>query len=495
MLRSYTGALASLVLIPLFVAAPPWELLRGTSLTSIINGDFWWHLRTGIAILQRHSFPHDGWFSQSAAMPWMASSWLYDVAVALGYSVFDLRFVPLLAVTCKLALAIVTFVLAGELSGRFWTAVGFSAIVQVLLFKLQPIPVYCSVLAFALELILLLKFRSTGSGRPLYFLPLLFLFWANLDPYFVYGIVALLLFALTCAVEQGARREGIRWLPPHQGSPPRLAVVGVPTIASVLATCLTPYGWGAYSSFCAFATGTANQRLPDFQSLRFRSPQDYLLLLLVMSAFLALGLRRSRDPFQIGLLVLCTIAAFHAQRDLWLVAIASVAIIANAVSAVEGVARQESSAMPYARLLVPAGVSLVVLFAIFAVRVPDRQALLAKIGEAYPVGAADYIREQQLPAPLFNTFPWGGFLTWYLPEYPVAIDSRIDLYGPELNAQYVKAMNFEAHYSTFAPLNQAGTILLEKNSTMAKALATVPAFRTVYSDNVAVVLVREQVGP
>ena len=151
----------------------------------------------------------------------------------------------------------------------------------------------------------------------------------------MYGIVALLLFALTCAVEQGARREGIRWLPPHQGSPPRLAVVGVPTIASVLATCLTPYGWGAYSSFCS-PTGTANQRLPDFQSLRFRSPQDYLLLLLVMSAFLALGLRRLRDPFQIGLLVLCAIAAFHAQRDLWLVAIASVAIIANAVSAVEG---------------------------------------------------------------------------------------------------------------------------------------------------------------
>ena len=164
MLRSYTGALASLILIPLFVAAPPWELLRGTSLTSIINGDFWWHLRTGIAILQRHSFPHDGWFSQSAAMPWMASSWLYDVAVALGYSVFDLRFVPLLAVTCKLALAIVTFVLAGELSGRFWTAVGFSAMVQVLLFKLQPIPVYCSVLAFALELILLLKFGAPAAG-------------------------------------------------------------------------------------------------------------------------------------------------------------------------------------------------------------------------------------------------------------------------------------------------------------------------------------------
>ena len=70
------------------------------------------------------------------------------------------------------------------------------------------------------------------------------------------------------------------------------------------------------------------------------------------------------------------------------------------------------------------------------------------------MAAAEYIRAHQLPEPLFNSFPWGGFLTWYLPEYPVAIDGRTDLYGADFNIQYAKVMNAEAHYSTFPPLNQ-----------------------------------------
>ena len=118
-----------------------------------------------------------------------------------------------------------------------------------------------------------------------------------------------------------------------------------------------------------------------------------------------------------------------------------------------------------------------------------------KIGSAFPVRAADYIRQHQLPQPLFNTLPWGGFLTWYLPEYPVAIDGRTDLYGAAFNMQYAKLMNAEVHYSTFAPFNNARTILLEKNSLMGMALPKITGFTVVYSDDIAVVLVRQEHEP
>lgn len=477
-------------LIPLFVAAPLLELFRGSSLTSITNGDFWWHLQTGLTILQTRGFPHTGWFSQSAAMPWVASSWLDDVAVAIGFRLLDLKFLPLLSMLCKLGLAIVTFLLAGGLRGRFWTAIVLSAMVQYLLWGMQPLPVYCSVLAFGIELMLLFRSRHDGDQRTLLFLPVLFLFWANLDPHFVYGIVALLLFAVVSTAEQA----GVSWMQRENASP-AIEFVWAVTGVSVVTTFLTPYGWGVYASFWAQAAGAVNQRMPDFQSLRFRTPQDYVLLLLAMAAFLALGLRRSRDLFQIGLLALCLMASFHAQRDAWLTALAAVAVLANAVPDEKKKQPESNSRSTYTPLLFAAGLSLVVLLIAFAVGVPRREVVLARIGEAYPVGAANYIREHRLPAPLFNPYPWGGFLTWYLPEYPVAIDGRMDLYGPDFNAQYAKVMNFEAHYSTFPPLNDAGTILLEKNSNMAKALATVAAFKTAYSDDVAVVLVREQGQP
>jgi hypothetical protein len=481
-------------LVLLFAVAGFHESIRQHSLNSVTNGDFWWHLRTGLGILASHAVPRSGLYSQSASLPWMASSWLYDVLVAVGFKLLDPRFVAILAIVLKFALAVLTFVLAGGMRGRFWTAIVLSAVAQYILGGMPPLPVFFSVLAFAIELILLMDCRTTGDVRLLYWLPLLFLLWANLDVQFVVGVFVLLLFLAACAIEQWGTRSGIAWL--VRSPQPPLSALGVVTVASLVATVITPYGWNCYGVFFARATSAANSYFPDYQSLRFRSPQDYLLLLLAMSAFLALGIRRSRDLFLITLLVLGAMAAFHAQRDAWLVTLASVAIVGNAVPQTDLQAGREDKRVPPRQFLSAAGLALLLLAAATAIHLPHgRAAMLAEIGEGYPVAAADYIRQHQLPQPLFNSFPWGGFLTWYLPEYPVAIDGRTDLYGDDFNIQYAKVMNAEAHYSTFPPLARAGTILLEKKSLMGSALPHVAGFNQVYADDVAVVLVREPSQP
>ncbi len=482
-----------LAAVIVFASPALWEFLRGSALTSITAADFWWHLQTGIEILRTHTLPHTGWFSQSAAQPWIASSWLYDVRIAGWYQLLGLRFLPVVALIAKFFLAVLMFLLAGGLRGRFWAALALSAMAQYLLWQMPPLPVFCSVLALAIELTLLLEFRSRGSRWALFSLPVLFLAWANLDSHFVYGILGLLLFVAASPAEQRFNATASR--EPQRKKMPGFVLPAIGA-ASIVATCVTPYGWSSYGVFWASVSSAANSYFPDYLSLRFRSPQDYVLMLLAMAAFLSLGMRRSRDLFQIALLVLCTVAAFHAQRDGWLLTVAAVAVIPNPdPEEAANRERQAASYEPRATFLIAVGVSLVLLLAVVAARMPARDALLAKIGEHYPVAAADYIRANHLPTTLFNPYPWGGFLTWYLPEYPVAIDGRTDLYGPEFNIQYSKVMNFETHYSTFPPLNGAGTILLAKNSNMASALASVPGFKTTYSDNVAVVLLRDQSRP
>lgn len=479
-------------LIVLLASAGFHESIRQGSLNSISNGDFWWHLRTGLGILENHAVPRSAVYSQSASLPWMASSWLYDVLVALGFKLLDLRTPAILAIVFKFALALLTFLLVGGLRGRFWTAIALSASTQYILGAMPPLPLYCSVLAFAVELILLMGCRAPGNIRRLYWLTPLFLVWANVDVQFVLGIVLLLLFVAACAIEQWG--ASIDWL--ERSSSLSLSTLAALTAASLVATVITPCGWNLYGLFFARATSAANVYFPGFQSLRFRSPQDYLLLLLVMAAFLALGIRRSRDPFPIALLVLCTLAAFHAQRDAWLATLAAVAIIGNAVPQTDLQSGHHDARISASQALSAAALALVLLAIATAIHLPyGRQAVLAEIGEGYPVGAADYIRLHQLPQPLFNSFPWGGFLTWYLPEYPVAIDGRTDLYGDDFNIQYAKVMNADAHYSTFPPLAQAGTILLEKKSLMGMSLPNVAGFNQVYADDVAVVLVREQPQP
>jgi hypothetical protein len=211
--------------------------------------------------------------------------------------------------------------------------------------------------------------------------------------------------------------------------------------------------------------------------------------LLVMSAFLALGIRRSRDPFQIGLLVFVTVLSFRAQEDIWLATLVAVAIVSNAVSENDS-SQTRTSAW---RCATAAMVGLVVLLvAMVSHGLRGDQAILARISTGFPVAAADYIREQHLPQPLFNSYRWGGFLAWYLPEYPVAVDGRSDLYGADFNIQYAKVMNAETHYSAFSPFDQARTILLEKDSLMGEALPAVAGFTVAYADDVAVVLLRPE---
>ena len=484
---SIAGPLKIAVLTAVFACSGLRQAVQQSCFSNLANGDFWWHLRVGLGILQTHTIPRTGLYSQSAAQPWMASSWFYDVTVAASYDLLDLRFIPLLAVFFKLVLALFVFILAGGLRSRFWTAILLTIVAAYVLGSLQPLPIYCSVLALAIELILLMNAQRTSSLQSLYCLPLLFLLWANTDVQFVYGVIVLLMFLTAEALAQsGGNRFG-------QSHNLPLKQLGGIAAASVIATVVAPYGCNSYVQFFSEATSAANVYFPDHQALRFRTPQDYVLMLLAMAAFLALGRRRSRDLFQIGLLILCTLLAFRAQGDVWLLVLAAVAVLANTVPEVSSEHLPNFGGWQCATAGLTAGV---ILSLVTVLHLPgDRKTILAKIGEGFPVGAADYIRENGLPRPLFNSLPWGGFLTWYLPNYPVAIDGRTDLYGADFIAQYAKVMHAEQHYSTFAPLNQAATIVLERKSLIGKALPAVAGFRVAYVDDVAIVLLREVQQP
>jgi hypothetical protein len=480
----------------LFASAAVFEAKNLSSLSALSNGDIWLHLRTGIWILQNHGVPHSGLFSQSLELPWITSSWGYDVLVAVAFRMLDLRSIPVLLMGFKLAFAGVAFLLAGGFRGRFWPAVGLSATAQYILGNVQPGPGYCSILFFAAELLLLNESRETGRVRLLFWLPPLLLVWANLDIQFVYGILLVLLFLTTSLLEDLGRRSGVEHRQQKWAAvSPRKA--GIVATLCGIATLVTPYTYHLYGGFFASVTSAANRYFPDFNALGFRRPQDYVLMLLTMAAFLALGLRRSRDLFQIALMIGCTMLSFHAQRDAWFAVLAAIAVIGGAIRETCRIADADNGRTWNRRVLISGGVSVAVAMVAAAVEIPrSHDALLAKVARTYPVAACNYIREHhredqlQLPQPLFNSYDWGGFLTWYLAEYPVVIDGRSGLYDDDFIVQYFKVMNAEVPYQAYPAMAQAGTLLLQRNSMMGEALSTLPAFRLAYGDSVAVVLTR-----
>src|SRR5579859_240449 len=469
------------VLVVLFTTAAVVEAVRLSALSAIANSDVWWHLSSGTWMLQSHALPRTGLFSQSAGALWIASSWAYDLLLACGYKLLGLRSIPVLLMILKTALAVATFLLAGGLRRNFWRAVALSAVAQYVLGSVQPGPAYFSILFFAIELLLLFESRRRQRVRIMLWLPGLFLVWANLDIQFVVGIGLLLLFLAVLASEKYFFSGG------HS-----LAVRDVAKITglSVACTLVTPYFYRGYGVFFGTTFSSANPYLPDFHAPGFRQPQDYVLLLLGMTAFLVLGLRRSRDLFAIGLLAGCIAASFYSQRNVWLVTIAAVAVI--------GQARDQPNESETAnrlqwknRVAIAVAVCFAVLGMAAATLIPrSHEVLMAKVSQSYPVAACDSIRKQHLAQHLFNAYEWGGFVTWYLPQYPVAIDGRSDLYGAEVIAEYSKMMNADIPYTEYAAVSGAQTILLPKRAIMAGALSSLPIFKVAYCDDLAVVLSR-----
>ena len=134
----------------------------------------------------------------------------------------------------------------------------------------------------------------------------------------------------------------------------------------------------------------------------------------------------------------------------------------------------------------------VVLFLLLIARNTDfnERGLDRTISSQFPVDAANFLRRYPVGGPLFNSFDWGGFLIFYMPQYPVAIDGRGDLYGDDRYAQNYATEGAQLSYATDPYLNEAGVVVLKNTAPLAKFLPTEGHFRVIYRDEIAVILAR-----
>ena len=467
-------------------------IFESTRLLSLRDAEIWGHLQVGDWILKNKCWPQFGLFSQATNLPWRDFNWGYDALAAVAYQLLGLRALPALLMGFRVALAGITFLLAGGRRGNVWSAVALSAVAQYALFGIGPDAAFASAVLFGTELLLLLESRRSGNYRLLFALPLLFLLWANLDLGFVYGMGLYALFFAALAVEKTAHITNWNWVE-RPATEIQLRTAALAGCACLVASAVTPYAYHGYAAFFAYESSAVNRYLPGYTAMSFHQPQDYVLLLLVMAAFFWLGVRRSRDVFLLGVLIGCVALAFHAQRENWLATLAAVAVIGESILQRGKNMVVEGGLHWSMRTLATAGITITLILLAFALRVPrERGVLMEKIAESFPVRACDFIRHQQLAAPLFNSYEWGGFLTWYLPEYPVAIDGQRGLFPEEEELDYFKVMNAEVPYQSYPPMNLARTLLLNKQNVMGEALRGLPGFQVMYEDHISIVLLQKE---
>jgi len=455
---------------------------------SVLDYDIWWHLKVGDWIIDNRSLPHTGILSRTAAArPWVAYSWGYEVLLSRAYAWFGLIGLGVYGILLTLGVAAAIYWMLRRLSGHFWFSCLLTGIVcSAFLFNGMPRPVFFTMMSFCVELALLFEAQRAGKIQLLYWLPPLFLLWANLHIQFVYGLFVVGLFVAVTLAQQFLQALGFA---PEPVSSPTLPAKPLALILAlcILATVVGPNFYHPYLVVLAYSNAKFSYSIiSELQPLSFRGYSHFAELFLAAAGFYAVGWQKKLDPFRLILLTVAAVVAFRTVRDAWFICFSASACIADSLARAPEPNRCES----WRDLaVVTSAVILILLLAAPATDFTER-GLDRAISRDFPVNAVNFLRLSPVRGPVYNNLNWGGFLMWYLPELPVAVDGRNDLYGDDLDRIFFNSETASRAYTTDPYLNEAGVVILDSQLPLAKVLTIDPRFKLVYQDAIATVFAR-----
>jgi hypothetical protein len=256
-----------------------------------------------------------------------------------------------------------------------------------------------------------------------------------------------------------------------------------------------PYSWRLYAVIFHYVRSSSPYMIiTELQALNFRVPEHFVLVLIVAASFFTLGWRRSRDPFKLALLVICTVVGFRMTRDSWFCALPALAIIGDRDP---GDVQEET--VPRLRKIYFAAAVALVTIAVFVLLARDtttNNATLARaVATYFPVNASAFVQAHWREPRIYNDMNWGGFLIWALPDSPVAIDNRPDLYGDQRLSHFYLVQQGLLDWSADPDLNAAQVVLLNRQTPLSKLLARDIRFHLVYEDALADVFVPKTALP
>ena len=411
-------------------------------LRTVADLDTGWQLATGRWVVQHHHVSSEDVLSFTA----QGEHWIYPVgAGVLFYLAFLVGGYALLSWISAAACAGTLALLLRR--GKAANA-GIAILAVPLIAERTPARAdMFTVVLFAAFLSILWENYETNRA-PLWLLPLLMLFWANVHFGFAAGLGLMAAYAGTELLETicGAvrRRAALQRL--------RRAWPWLAGTAAV--TLLNPWGWNLYRALLLQQRATAEQQtwIAEWQGVRFnwptasaafavggiRSALFSLLIIAVVASVIAV-LRR-----QLGAAILLFAASYAPLQHIRMVAVfACVVVVIGGKNLSAGLEWLGAWLRPPRLRVAFAGVVVMLLAMLTYTRSADlvsnrhysgASVDLANFGTGlswwFPQRAVAFIQRQNLPSEIFNTYDEGGFVTWSLgPQRRDYIDGRDTLFG------------------------------------------------------------------
>ena len=447
------------------------------------DNDLWGHVLFGSQTIARGAVARlDAYSYTVAGQPWVNHEWLSQVILAAVYRWAGSSGLLLL----KFAVATLTFLLLFSMIRRrsatpyAWGSVGLLVIAVLARgFAIRPqIFTYCGA---ALTLWLIDRYRR---GRPhvLWFLPPVFLIWANLHGGFILGLGILGFYTGATLLSEGR--------------PPWHPWVALTTSAAV--TALNPYGPGLL--LYIWNELSRSHPITEWQRAAPTDAAQFAFFALFAALLATLPLRRHwrDDGWEAVLAVGVGLLALRHQRHTPVFALCAAAPLAAQLQQTQDwVARRSSFALS-------ASAQRIVSFGIVALALLQLSLTGARLWRDglrvvydprdYPVAAVRALRDARVSLNLAVPLDWGEYVLWFLaPQVKVSLDGRFATVFPEAMVEDNFAFFSGApawrrlleHYPTEAVLLPAD---------WSSPIRREPGWQRAYGDAVAEIYVRSERG-
>jgi hypothetical protein len=322
----------------------------------------------------------------------------------------------------------------------------------------------------------------------LWFLPPLFLLWINTHGSWVIGLGVIFVFWASGLVEfHFGGIETQRW---NSTERTRLELIFLLCLAAIP---LTPYGTrlAAYPFTVASALPLNVGNVLEWQPMPFNIAGGKLFLAAVLGFFVAqmvfrLTWRLAEVVLFFGGVVM---ACLHVRFLLLFVPFFAPLFATLLARWLPPYDRKKDHYILNAILMAAVVAAMVKYF-------PTRTDIQQIVARSFPVRAVEYLHQHPVPGPLYNTYGYGGYLIWALPEQKVFIDGRGDLYEDGgAFSEYLEVADLKPAAFTVLRAHRIQSCLLERKEALATVLTAHPDWEQRYSDDVSVLFVRRTVAP
>jgi hypothetical protein len=477
-----------------------------------MDTDTWWHLRAGEWILENRSIIQEDLFSYTRlGEAWQYPGWLVEVPMFLIYQGFGPGGLNLwTAVMVTIAFGFVWMTLSGGPFLRAFTVI-LAAAASGVYWAARP---YLVTFVFAAVFLWILEeFRWRGKDR-LFWLPILMVVWANSHGGFAVGLVLIGIYCLDLVLRIGARRIRDRRQPgldvdrssnATDEAPDRMRKLGKLALIGLISTAVIAINPSGPEMLLypikTISIGGLQDYIAEWQSPNFHELRVQPFLWLFLLSLAMVGFSRKRLAISDFLLVAVFASlGMMAARNIALFALAAPPVVTRHAAVVLAALRRQffpgvnnPSTVSSSRLARGANI-LIFLVLLLAVSLKAMTVFPEEVNndyfrKTYPMGAVAYLHSASPEGPLFNSYNWGGYLLWALPDYPVFIDGRTDLFDDEIIDDWIQAIRAEGDWEAILDLWGVKLALLEPGYPLAAQLRA-RGWRVLHEDSISILLGR-----